>query len=71
MILFNDIYNGHQNGSICHSSHEVQLSQQIQIEFNSMDQNQNGTKDPSAPLSALLWYSHIGLQHEADPYYCD
>lgn len=44
MTLFNGTYSGHQNGSICHSSREVQLTQQIQIEFNSMDQNQNGTK---------------------------
>lgn len=71
MTLFNGIYNSHQNGSICHSSHEVQLSQQIWVKFHPMDQNQNSTKDPHEPLSALRWYNHTGLQHEGNPYYCD
>lgn len=42
IILLNKIYSGHQNGSIRHSSHEVQLSQQIWIKLSSVDQNKNG-----------------------------
>lgn len=42
------IYVGQQNVSIWHSSHEVQLSQQIWIKLSSTDQNQNATKDPWA-----------------------